>query len=153
MEKEDYKKEALKFLGEHVTAAVATVSATGEPGVATMYYYTDDDFNFYFITAQNSQKLENIKTNNKVAVVVGFGPAPIVVQAGGIAEISCDFKEEFINKVFKKINFHGLDQWPVLQLAKEGLVLLKVKPTWLVLLNLDKRGHSDTYSNDFQKIL
>jgi len=153
VERENYKKEALKFLSDNVTAAVATVSATCEPGVATMYYYTDDDFNFYFIAAQDSQKLKNIKINSKVAITVGFDPAPIAVQAGGIANISYDFKEEFVNKVLEKINFHGLDQWPVLQLAKEGLVLLKVKPTWLVLLNFDKVGHSETYSHDFHKLL
>ena len=50
MEKEDLKKEALKFLNEQVTAALATVSVTGEPQVATIYYHVDNDFNFYFIT-------------------------------------------------------------------------------------------------------
>lgn len=153
MENEDLKKETFKFLGEHVTAAVATVSATGEPEIATMYYYTDDDFNFYFISAKNSQKLKNIEINKNVAIAVGFGPAPITVQAGGVAEISYDFNEEFVNKIFEKINFHNLDQWPVLQLEKEGLVLLKVKPKWLVLLNFDKKGHPTTYSHNFLKLL
>ena len=153
MQKEDFIKEALKFLDEHVTAAVATVSVLGEPEVATMYYYTDNDFNFYFITSTSSQKVKNLEANKNVAIVVGFGPAPIAVQAGGTAEISYDFREEFIDKVLEKINFHSIDQWPVLQLEKEGLVLLKVKPKWLVLLNFDKEGHPSTYSHNFHKLI
>lgn len=153
MKKEDFKKEALKFLNENVTAAVSTVSEEGEPEVATMYYYTDEDFNFYFITAKDSQKLKNIENNQKVALVVGFGPALIAIQAGGIAEISTDFKEELVNKVLEKINFYSLDQWPVLQLQKKGIVILKVKPKWLVLLNFDKEGHLNTYSHNFHKLI
>lgn|SRR3989344_254877 len=153
MKNEDLKKEAFKFLDEQITAAVATVSILGEPEVATMYFYADDNFNFYFICAKDSQKLKNIEINKNVAIVVGFGPAPITIQAGGITEISYDFKEEFVNKIFEKINFHNLDQWPVLQLEKEGLVILKVKPKWLVLLNFDKEGHPNTYSHDFHKLV
>jgi len=153
MKKEDLKKETLKFLSENVTAAVSTVSFEGEPEVATMYYYTDDNFNFYFITSKNSQKLKNIETNQKVAIVVGFGPTPITVQAGGIAEVSTDFKEELVNKVLEKINFYSVDQLPFLQLQKNGLVLLKVKPKWLVLLNFDKEGHLSTYNHNFHKLI
>ena len=153
MTNEDLKKEAFQFLDEHVTAAMATVNLLGEPEVATMYYYTDDDFNFYFISARNSQKLKNIEANKNVAIVVGFGPAPITIQVGGIVEIRYDFNDEFVNKIFEKINFHNLDQWPVLQLEKEGLIILKVKPKWLVLLNFDKEGHPNTYSHEFHKLV
>ncbi len=153
MTKEDLKREALKFLDNQVTAAVSTVSMDGEPQVSTVYYYADADLNFYFITAKGSKKLKNIEANKKVAIVVGFGPAPITIQAGGIAETNQDFKEEFIDKIFKKINFHTLDQLPFLNLEKEGLVIFKVKPTWLTFLNFDKEGHPDTYSQDFNKLI
>lgn len=153
MKKEDLNKEVRQFLGEQVIAAVATVSDEGEPRVSTMYYYTDDDFNFYFITAKDSQKLKNIEANNRVAIAVGFGPATITIQASGTALINYDFKGEFVDKVFKKIGFKNLDQWPVLQLEKGGLVLLKVKPQWLVLLNFDKEGHPNTYSHTFHQII
>lgn len=153
MTKEDLRKESLKFLDDQITAAVSTVSPLGEPQVSTMYYYIDADFNFYFITAKGSKKLKNIESNQKVAIVVGFGPAPITVQAGGIAEINQDFKEELIDKIFKKINFHSLDQWPALKLQKDGLVIFKVKPKWLTFLNFDKEGHPNTYNHDYNQMV
>ncbi len=153
MEKEKLKEEVFKFLDEQVTAAVSTVSPEGEPQIAVMYYYTDKDLNFYFLTSRNSQKLKNLALNKNIAIVVGFGPATITIQAGGVAETDQDFKEEFVNKILEKINFHNLDQWPVLQLEKEGLVLLKVKPKWLVMLNFDKEGHPTTYSHEFNKLI
>lgn len=152
MNNNDLKKETIDFLNSKVTAAVATVSPTGEPQVATMYFYSDDQFNFYFLTARGSHKINNIEVNNKVAIVVGFGPETICVQVAGTAEIGHEFKDEFIKKIMDKISFHKLDQWPVLLLEKEGLVLLKVKPESLVLMNFDKEGHPITYSHDFSKL-
>src|SRR3989338_6430470 len=153
MDKTVLREEVKKFLDEHVTAAMATVSPEGEPQVATLYYDIDRDLNFYFITAQNSKKLKNIESNKNVAITVGFGPEPVTVQIGGIAEIGSELKDEVVERIFKKIDFHHLDQWPVLQLEKGGLVVLKVKPKWLVFLNLDQSGHPTTYSHHFHQLI
>lgn len=149
----ELKKEALQFLDGQITAVVATVSAKGEPQAATMYYYTDNDFNFYFMAARDSKKLENLEANRNVAIVVGFGPTPITIQAGGVVDINHEFKEEFIDKILKKISLNKLDHWPVLQLEKKGLVMLKVEPKWLTFLNFDKEGHPKTYSNQIHQLI
>ncbi len=143
MTKEALQDEARKFLDEQVTAVLATVSIMDKPRAATMYFYTDNDFNFYFLTARDSHKLKNIEKNNNVAIVVGFGPQSTTVQAGGTAETNLDFNEEFIDKVFKKTEFHNPDQWPVLRLEKTGLVMIKVTPTWMTFLNFEKHVEPD----------
>jgi len=153
MKKNVLNNEVRKFLEEHATAAVATVSSDGSPQVATMYYDIDKDLNFYFIAASNSGKLKNIKLNKYVAIAVGFGPEPVTVQAGGEAEISLEANDKLVEKILGKIKFQSLDQWPVLWLEKGGLVVLKVKPKWLTFLNFDKEGHPETYSHDFHRLL
>ncbi len=152
MNKEELEKEIREFLSDQTTAAVATVSADSEPKVSTMYFCIDDELNFYFLTAKNSKKLKNVGENNNVAVAVGFGPATITVQAGGTMEVVSD-QDDLVDKIFGKIKFHSLDQWPVLHLEKEGIVLLKMTPKWLTLLNFDKEGHPNTYSHDFHKFI
>ena len=46
------KKIALKFLQEkeHITAVVATATKDGTPHSAVVYYFVDENFNFYFLT-------------------------------------------------------------------------------------------------------
>lgn len=127
---------------------MATTSPENKPHVATMYYCIDDDINFYFMAAKNSQKLKDIEVNKNIAITVGFGPALINVQAQGEAEVIYDYNEDFVNKILKKINFHSIDQIPVLRLEKDGIVFLKMKPTRLTFLNLDKEGHPDTYGHE-----
>ena len=71
MNKEISKQEVLKFLKEKELAVVSTVSAAGKPEAATVIYFIDDDFSFYFITRRNTRKFENLQLNNNVALVVG----------------------------------------------------------------------------------
>ncbi len=144
MELNDIQKEARDFLTEHVTSAVATVSREGTP---------DEDFNFYFLTSAHSRKLKDIEFNSNIAVVVGFGPQTITIQAGGNAEVVRDQDEMFMNNIFKKIKFKNLDQWPVLHLEKEGIVILKLNTAWMTLLNFDKEGHPKTFSHEIQKVI
>ena len=80
MNKEISKQGALKFLKEKQLAVVSTVSAEGKPESATVLYFIDDDFNFYFITRRNTRKFGNLQsTNNNVAIVVGTELAPVTV--------------------------------------------------------------------------
>ena len=153
MELNEIQKEARDFLLSNVTSAVATVSREGIPYVSTMYFCIDEDFNFYFLTSAHSRKLKDIEVNNNIAVVVGFGPKTITVQAGGTAEVVIDQDEMFMNNIFKKIKFSNLDQWPVLHLEKEGIVILKLNTTWMTLLNFDKEGHPKTFSHEIQKVI
>jgi general stress protein 26 len=153
MELNNIQQEAREFLTEHVTAAVATVSRDGTPYVSTMYFCIDENFNFYFLTSAHSQKLKDIEVNKNIAVVVGFGPQTITIQAGGVAEIVVDQDEMFMNNIFKKIKFKNLDQWPVLHLEKEGIVILKLNTEWMTLLNFDKEGHPKTFSHEIQKVI
>jgi nitroimidazol reductase NimA-like FMN-containing flavoprotein (pyridoxamine 5'-phosphate oxidase superfamily) len=65
------RNDVLKFLQKNKVAVVATASKDGIPEAATITYLFDDDFNFYFITRKQSQKLINLRKNPNVALVIG----------------------------------------------------------------------------------
>ncbi len=88
-------EEALAFLKSRTLAAVSTASNDGNPEVAFVYYVTDDDFNFFFITRRDSAKFQNWLGNRRLAAAVAdedevktvqmAGPVEEVVDEGEIA--------------------------------------------------------------------
>ena len=152
-DKEKVRQKALEFLKERTTMVVSTVSPSGEPQASTVYFMADDDFNIYFLTAKGSRKCENLKSNGKIAFVVGTGPEVVTIQGGGNAE-SLDEKEaQIFYDAIEKIGFESPWQWPVTLLAKEGFCTFKIKPTWMVWLNLHKDQYPDIASEEFYKII
>ncbi len=147
------KNEARKFLQLHHTMVLASISNDVEPQAATIYYVCDDDFNLYFMTAANSKKAENLRTNGKVAFVVGQGPEIITIQGGGVAKELPSEEAHTFHELIKQVAFTSANQWPVLQLAEEGFSTFKIAPTWLSYLNLEKEKYPDIASKEFYKII
>ena len=158
LSQEDQKKirhEALQFLRSRNTMVISTVSPQGEPQAATVYYIVDDAFNLYFMTSLGSKKCENVTANGKVAFVVGTGPEIVTVQGGGMA-MPLDSKEaQVFFEMIKRIALQSPYQWPLLMLAKEkgGFCTFKIKPSWMVWLNLHKEQYPDIASEEFYKII
>lgn len=147
------KAHALKFLREHSSAVLVTASGHCEPEAATMYYDVNDDLTFYFIASKDSRKVHNLQHNPRVAFVVGFGPAPITVQGGGVATLNHSVKLPLFGSIVAKIKLHHIDQLPMMRLNPEAFVTITVKPTWLVWLNLDKPDHPEAYGNHFHHLI
>lgn len=150
---EKIQRSALDFLKSRNAMVISTVSPAGEPQVATVYFVVDDDFNLYFMTSSGSRKCENLKSNGKIAFVVGTGPEVITIQGGGTAEsLSADEAKVFYGLI-EKIALQSVYQWPLLTLAKEGFCTFKIKPSWMVWLNLHKEQYPDIASEEFYKII
>lgn len=145
------KDKALKFIKEQSVAVLATTSINGEPQAATMSFFIDDDFTFYFISMNGSKKLDNLKNNDKVAIVVGFGPQPMTVQGGGKAEIVNDVPDELFQKIIGKDLNADIAKWPIVKLAKNGFSTIIVRLSWMKWLNLNP--DSESYKEDFYKII
>lgn len=148
---EEIKTKALKFIKEQQFAIVSTASAKGEPQAATMAFLVEDDFTFYFITMNDSTKINNLKQNDKVAITLGFGPQPTTIQAGGRAEIIPDVPDELFQKIIGSSPTGDISKWPILKLAKKGFSTIKVRPTWMKWLDLNP--NSQTYKEEFQKVI
>lgn len=115
---------------------IATVSGD-QPGVSVMLYTVDDDMNFYFGTHKDSFKIKNLLTNPKISAVVWeFGK--IQVQINGTA-IPLEDPSEQVKIMDQLADSATKDSefWPPLFRIKGGeYILMKIKPTWMRVLDL-----------------
>ena len=158
MNDEQYKKAALKFLRENITAAIATSKDGTHLRAVTIYYDVDDDFNFYFLTAVNTGKYADLTENSNIGIAVGFGPPYITIQGGGVADLvesGSDEENEIIVNINKRLHPNDY-HWPLFQIPRflnAEVAVFKMTPKWLVMLNLDKEGHLDSYKEDFHTLI
>lgn len=157
MDKEELKKDVLKFLQENSTAVVAT-SYKNHPRVSTVYFFVDYDFNFYFATKRKTSKYINISLNPEVSFVVGTGPEHISVQAHGTADLVVNEEErqKILDLLVGKQNLKNVKLWPIdelIHLKDSYKVLFKVVPEELFYMNMDSHKHKDSISNESIKII
>ena len=151
--KNKIKSGALTFLKNNKVAVIST-SSNNEPHAAAVYYIVDDEFNLYFVTDPSSRKAQDIKTNNKVAIVVGAGPEISTVQGGGEAIEEISKTVEILNNISAKLDSNESHHWPIIKLNPKTLTCYKVKFSWLNWLNMDLTGLSaGPYKEGFQKVL
>lgn len=161
MKSNDIKETALNFLTHHeqLTAVIGSCPPDGNTHVATVYYYVNSDFNFYFLTATNTQKYLNLMKNPNAGIVVGFGPSQTTIQGQGAAQLlEKDSKEEneAIVLIKNRLQKHGNETWPIFQLEayeNQSIAVFRFIPQKLQLLNLeDDNGLSVTTTNVLQII-
>lgn len=152
--KQKAKKRVLKFLQQHKTAVIATISPDNKPQAATITYILDDDFSFYFMTKKNSRKFKNILHNPDVGIVVGTDPKiPATAQMEGEAHVIKDPHHFMVNYLSKAITIADPEWWPLLKPRGVDYAFFKVTITWLRWLNLDITGYPETYQEDFHQII
>src|SRR5688572_25007525 len=93
MVNQDLKIKFTEFLRDRSIAVISTVSESGQPMAATIYFTSDENFNFFFMTKNFSRKYKNLETNPLVALVVGAENEPVTVQIQGKAEKITDAEE------------------------------------------------------------
>ena len=158
MSNSEIKEKALAYLRGEKTAVVATVSPKGEPEAATLYYAIDDDFTFNFVTRDTSRKFQNLKNDSRMAVVVGTGPDLITIHCGGEAE-RIDYEsdtaraEEVIRKVFANTGLRKSKDFPIMVFPKSQFGIFRVKPKWMVWLNLEAEKYPEAYASDYQVVI
>jgi nitroimidazol reductase NimA-like FMN-containing flavoprotein (pyridoxamine 5'-phosphate oxidase superfamily) len=153
---EQIKKDVLEFLRENTTAVVAT-SFNDEPRASTVYYYVDDNFNFYFVTKRNTSKYLNIEMNPHVALVIGTGPEHITVQVHGEGKFVADDeqKDTILEKLLDILAREHVKLWPIDDMPSfkdRHKVVFKITPHKVLFLNLDSSTHTDSRSEDFIQV-
>ncbi|MCC2631204.1 MAG: hypothetical protein K0S38_1013 [Candidatus Paceibacter sp.] len=157
MTQEQLKKDVLVFLRENYTAVVAT-SFNDMPKASTVYYYVDNNFNFYFITKRNTSKYLNIEMNPRAAVVVGTGPEHISVQASGYCKLIVDDEEKahVIDHIIDIRAREHVKIWPIEEIEKfkyKNKVVFQITPEQIVFMNLDSTLHPDSIAYEYMDIL
>lgn len=152
MIKQKTKRDVLKYLQENIVAVIATVGTNKKPEAATIHYFMDDDFNFYFVTRKHTRKFKNLQENNDVAIVVGTQVAPFTAQMEGKAFLLSKEKEimDFIKKLktkaLKDLYLGYLPISPFPAIAGVDYALFKVKINWLRWMSFDEKSKKEIYT-------
>lgn len=138
------KTNFFEFVNSKQTAVIATISNTGKPSAATIYFLMDEDMNLYFMTKKFARKFENLQFDHEVALVIGIDNEPATVQIEGVASQIIEEKE--VEQRLKQLQhkfFKNEYVAPLFQLSSDNhdIVIYKVTPKWIRWLDLrgDKR--------------
>jgi uncharacterized pyridoxamine 5'-phosphate oxidase family protein len=152
------KADALEFIRSQTTMVVATASSSGIPEAATIYFDVDDDFTFYFLTADTSKKYQNLGQNGQIAIVIGAGSALSTVQGGGrvyrvdrvekVAEAN-----DIIARVFKRAGTVNHQEFPIVALPHIDYGAFILKPSWLRWLSLEKNTFPEAYAHGYHQLI
>ena len=113
---------------------LSTVSAEGRPWGSAIYYVTDEDFTFYFVTREGTFKYHNLDQQSHAALTVADPDTQVTVQAAGI--VSKVPVEEYMDVVFHKLASlrpKGDPHWspPIEKLKAGNYVPLRLTPSKL----------------------
>lgn len=98
-----------KILSEIIYIVVGTVDNRGYPWTTPLFYATDDEFNFYWVSPKNSVHSQNLKQNKTISVVCFDSTTPKwtgvgVYMVGEAFELeSNDEIEKGIKLIFNKL--------------------------------------------------
>lgn len=117
-------RELLSFLRAHRIAVEATVSEESAPLAAVVGYGVSDRLEIVFDTLSSTRKLQNLKKNERIALVIGWDEAR-TVQIDGVADLPTGAELERIHAVYFEAYPDGRER-----LAWPGLVHVRVVPRW-----------------------
>lgn len=120
--------DLLSFLHRRRWAVVATVSANAAPEAALVGIAITEDLEVVFDTTDNTRKFANLKSNAKIALVVGgwVDGDERTLQYEGYADIPEGDELERLKAVYFGVFPEGRERqaWP-------GITYVRVRPTWL----------------------
>lgn len=135
-------REALEFLRtKEDVGSLATIDSDGQPYVSPMYFVMGNEFDFFFLTTEDTHKAKNIEKNDKVAFSVGAGPEYISVMIRGQAVLANSDERKHVLPIFKrKLDERGNHDWPIIKLddmSGQNINLYKVIPKNVTFLNIN----------------
>lgn len=133
------KNKFFEFVKSKQTAVIATISNTGKPSAATIYFLMDEDLNLYFMTKKFARKFENLQFDHEIALVIGIDNEPVTVQIeGGASQIIEEKEFEQRLRQLQEKFFRNEYVAPLFQLAsdKNELIIYKITPKWIRWLDL-----------------
>lgn len=148
------KEEIYAYLQSVYLAVLSTSSKDGQPYAASIYFTTDPELNFYFLTKSDTKKSLNLEENNNAAITTIDLLAPKMIQATGAAGEIEDPKH--YHTMLARISEANAQKkgfyWPppLSKVDSQGdLVLYKFTPTWLRFGDFSE----ETTENIFYKVI
>lgn len=117
--------EVYRFIDGEKLSVLATVAVDGTPEAALMGVVATPELELIFDTVKSSRKYPNLKSNPRVAFVIGCS-SEITVQYEGIAE---ELEGESLAK-YKRIYFAKFTDGPARE-SWPGITYFVVRPNWV----------------------
>lgn len=147
--------ELLAFLRSHQVAVLATVNNTNDsPHATTIYYYVEDDLKFYFLTRNQSAKMNNIKKNQSVALAITDPASLQTVQVEGLA-MEVDYSQKYASTIKKFTDQLAKNdkEWSDLPLNHQGnsgyFAFVQVTPSWIRWSDYKSWEHAIKFEKNF----
>lgn len=139
MEQSLLNEKAHDIIGNNIYLTLSTSGEDGEPWAAPLYYCTDAEYNFYFISQLDSRHIQHILKNPHVAFAIFDSHVPEGtgngVQASGIAELLAS--ESDITEGLKYYQTSFLDCSPEDFVDPKPYRLFKLTPNEFYILDPD----------------
>lgn len=133
------------FMHGHQLAVVATTGSGGQPDAALVEYIVDDNWNLYFFTHDDSQKIKNLRFNNKIALVIGTVLSPNTLQITGSVELIDSGTDHFEDILIRFGHLETFYISPLLKLRRLNLILVKITITRLKWLLFNSQTGKEEY--------
>lgn len=126
------KKLILDFIKQHTLAVISTVTPGRRPEAAILEFGETNNLELIFDALSNSRKYQNLQTNKKVAVVIGWDKDITVQYEGRATELEGKELEECKGVYFSKNP--RAKKWETVPEIR----YFKVTPTWIRYSDLNK---------------
>lgn len=132
------RKIILDFLRTQFIMEIAT-SHKDKPAASIVLYMVDDDFNFYFVTHNDSYKSQNLLNNPRISLAI-WKHQEMLVQVDGAAQPVIDEreKERLMDELADAATNDEAFWPPVFRIKGDKYIIFKVTPHWLRSLDLTR---------------
>lgn len=121
-------KSLLDFMRRYRLAVQSSVTESNAPQAAVVGFAVTDRFEIVFDTLKSTRKAQNLRRNDKLALVIGgvTDGDERTVQYEGIADEPTGAELERLKQVYYRVYPDGPSRlgWP-------GLIYVRVRPMWL----------------------
>ena len=120
-----------RFVSAAGCGVVATVSASGSPEAALVGLAASQDGALIFNTPDAARKVDNLRSNHRVAVVIGT-PGDVSVQVEGEAFIVEDEERQQHGHTYES-------RFPGSRAFADGFLVVVVRPDWVRVYDASQR--------------
>lgn len=136
-----------EFLSRNNVGVLATASCSGVPHAATIYFVTDKDLNFYFVTKEKTTKYKNLIENKHAALAVFQAQTQSTLQVSGVATVIKDVNKfmDLYNQILEiSAATSDSDRPPVSKLFAGDYFMFCLAPHKIRLAEYTKPDHGNT---------
>jgi general stress protein 26 len=138
--------KATNFLLKNHVGVLATSDSSGIPHAATVYFVTDSDMNFLFITKENTEKSRNLQKNPQAAMAIFDAKSQTTLQVRG--KVAADEDPQRFMNVFTQILKVSMDLSegatpPISKLKAGEYRLYRLIPDSIRMAEYTKPEHGD----------